>query len=335
MKQSPTMHGSNKMRYPADFAEQGLCRAQSAPPLFMKQSTARDRRPGMDKLVICMVGLPARGKSWAARRLEHFLSVECKGQARVFNVGNMRRAASTVDGRESADFFDATNRSAADKRERMARTVLENLLDWLASSSDARIGIFDATNTTEERRAYVLRRCAHAGVDVLFVENSVTDPKILRDNLVTKISTCPDYQGVDNKTASRDFQERIRRYEQVYCRIRDRNLSFIRVENLALVHSNNLISAIQLSVLECLTEAVDLLRLQRSVKGSRKTPIFCSPPGHLHSSSPSQTRAGIKFGLGKQASPRTRCPLGSMPTLCSPRRVWKALCRKREARRRG
>lgn len=64
--------------------------------------------------------------------------------------------------------------------------VLNKLLDWLKNSGGD-VGIFDATNTTDERRRKVL---AHAmeyfgGVDlednplqVLFIESICDDPKV-------------------------------------------------------------------------------------------------------------------------------------------------------------
>ena len=71
-----------------------------------------------DRLVIVLVGLPGRGKSFIARKLQNFLTwrgSECK----VFNVGKYRRLA--ADGACGADFFDSKNEKAAELRQKAAR----------------------------------------------------------------------------------------------------------------------------------------------------------------------------------------------------------------------
>jgi len=44
----------------------------------------KDEVGSKKKLVICMVGLPARGKSWASKRLKHYLSSAGR-KTEVFN----------------------------------------------------------------------------------------------------------------------------------------------------------------------------------------------------------------------------------------------------------
>jgi hypothetical protein len=95
------------------------------------------------KLLLVMVGLPARGKSFIAHRLTNYLTWYGL-KTRVFNVGAYRRA---VGGNEDAEFFDASNKDAAARRENLAWTVFSELLLWLTSGRGD-VGIFDATNTT-------------------------------------------------------------------------------------------------------------------------------------------------------------------------------------------
>lgn len=149
------------------------------------------------RLVLALVGLPGRGKSFVARKLQYFLTwlgLECK----IFNVGKYRREAAaelafeaSKNGSKSereaagscdADFFDANNTRAADLRERVAEVALRDMLDWLddeesdedrilrgdsgfTNASDEegrfrdRIAIFDATNSTVKRRQWILEEC--------------------------------------------------------------------------------------------------------------------------------------------------------------------------------
>ena len=62
--------------------------------------------PDNQKLAIVMVGLPARGKSYTARRIERYLSW-LGYRTRVFNVGQYRRVR--VGAQMPHDFFDPNN----------------------------------------------------------------------------------------------------------------------------------------------------------------------------------------------------------------------------------
>jgi len=54
------------------------------------------------KLVVIMVGLPARGKSYITKKIQRYLSWQ-QHETRIFNVGNRRRtAAGSVDGNVSS-----------------------------------------------------------------------------------------------------------------------------------------------------------------------------------------------------------------------------------------
>src|SRR5271168_4922496 len=58
------------------------------------------------KLVVIMVGLPARGKSYITKKIQRYLSWQ-QHNSRIFNVGNRRRIAAGV----STGPADATERS--------------------------------------------------------------------------------------------------------------------------------------------------------------------------------------------------------------------------------
>ena len=78
------------------------------------------------------------------------------------------------------------------------------------------VGIFDATNSTVERRRWVLEKCKAEDVEVLFVESKCDDEDLIMANIRDVKTTSPDYKGQDPEEAALDFRERIRMYEKVY-----------------------------------------------------------------------------------------------------------------------
>lgn len=91
---------------------------------------------------------------------------------------------------EDAEFFDSSNLDAVAKREELAWVVLNKLLEWLKESGGD-VAVFDATNTTDERRRKVLdhtlKYFSEEEVKVLFIESLCDDPKVLEANLEHKI----------------------------------------------------------------------------------------------------------------------------------------------------
>ena len=124
-----------------------------------------------ERVVIAMVGLPARGKSYISKaivRYLQFLGVSCK----LFNAGNKRRDQGGAGA--GASFFDPSNKSGQALKEQMAMETLEDLFAWFdepraprtgggssKGGGGMKCGIFDATNTTRSRRRAVLERCVY------------------------------------------------------------------------------------------------------------------------------------------------------------------------------
>ena len=168
-----------------------------------------------DRVCLAMVGLPARGKSYISKAIIRYLNfIGCP--AKLFNAGNKRRTEGLAG--TDASFFDASNASAKEKREEMAMETLDELLAWLhGATTGCGCGIFDATNTTAERRRAVAERCARESphVTLLFVETICDDDEILTLNYRMKLVN-DDYRGVDPAKALTDFKERVAKYEAVY-----------------------------------------------------------------------------------------------------------------------
>ena len=182
----------------------------------MSEKIASQIAPDNLKLAVVMVGLPARGKSYTARRIERYLSW-LGYRTRVFNVGEYRRAR--VGAQVPHSFFDPDNPSGEQARRSVAMAALDDMVSWLAS--DGQVAIYDATNTTCERRRTVRARCERSGFQVLFIEIRCDDPSIIEANIrATKLSS-PDYEDADPDDAAADFRARIAHYQRVYQPLED------------------------------------------------------------------------------------------------------------------
>lgn len=180
--------------------------------------------PATDRLVVVMVGLPARGKTYTARKLARYLRWQGR-DARVFNVGNYRRQR--LGAQQPAAFFDPGNPEGLAARRAMAEAALEDTLAWLRDGGE--VAIYDATNSTRLRRIWVRERFQAAGARVLFVESICHDPAIIESNIRQTKLRSPDYRDVDPEQAVSDFRERIAMYEEAYQTIDEEDASWVKL----------------------------------------------------------------------------------------------------------
>jgi len=237
-----------------------------------------------ERLVIVLVGLPGRGKSFIARKLHSFMN--WRGTScRIFNVGKYRRQAQadfmqsraieddtslaqsdpkncTNTGSCDANFFDFKNSHAAAIRQAAADAAMKDMLCWLDAEHETqadeitslglqsnflnkgtirgdRIAIFDATNSSVERRNWVLEECTSPAkrpgkaTGVIFVESICDDQELLDENFRFKVQNSPDYEGIALKDAIADLRSRVEKYEEMYETIDDDNQSYIKIFNLS------------------------------------------------------------------------------------------------------
>ena len=81
---------------------------------------------------------------------------------------------------QSASFFDPDNAEAVHLREEVALATLDELLDYILDQNGS-VGIFDATNSTLERRKRIMERVrqrAGPELGVLFVESLCVDENV-------------------------------------------------------------------------------------------------------------------------------------------------------------
>jgi len=191
-------------------------------------AVAAQRRAGAaedgGRLALVMVGLPARGKTHIARRVARYL--RWRGlPTKVFNVGNYRREH--LGSHQPHRFFDPSNPEGLAARKHVARLALDDMIAWFAAGG--RVGIYDATNTTRERRDLLQRRLAAHRLDVVFVESTCEDPAVIENNIRQTKLRMPDYAGEEPEEAVRDFRRRIAHYERAYEPVEEAEGSFVRL----------------------------------------------------------------------------------------------------------
>uniref|UniRef100_A0A7S3PZQ0 6-phosphofructo-2-kinase domain-containing protein n=1 Tax=Chaetoceros debilis TaxID=122233 RepID=A0A7S3PZQ0_9STRA len=262
---------------PKDYYEQGSNKVAEVTAVAIKKLEQRRKLTSTsERVVIVLVGLPGRGKSFIARKLQTFLTWR-GNECEVFNVGKYRRTvqAKIVEEEEEkaakqskegirqsvgacdASFFDSNNPRAAELRHRSAQLAMEDMLVWLddfgpvreaecisrhgakATVFRSRIAIFDATNSTRERRKWVLEEATdpikRAGkkTGCIFVESVCDDEELLEENFRFKVQNSPDFRGMTESEAIADLRIRVQKYEEAYETVDDDAQSYIKIFNLS------------------------------------------------------------------------------------------------------
>ena len=230
------------------------------------------------------VGLPARGKTHMAKRLERYLAFFHGARTKVFNVGEYRRREVGATASGGAGFFNPLDESAASARLSFANAAVRDMIDFLfqgetlatdpftprgsavpgagpdatspmagrwseaqpspaaASASreatvpmravdSGRVAIFDATNSTRKRRAWLREQLEGLPIKLLFIESMCTDQSIVDSNIWNAKVVLPDFADMPPEEAFRDFKARIKHYESVYEPMDEEDLAWIKLIN--------------------------------------------------------------------------------------------------------
>jgi signal recognition particle GTPase len=95
-------------------------------------------------IVICMIGLPARGKTYISKKLARYLNwIGVK--TKVFNVGEYRREA--FHEFPGKDFFDPQNKHAVEIRDMCAKHALEDMCNWLSNEGEVAVSFHQNINS--------------------------------------------------------------------------------------------------------------------------------------------------------------------------------------------
>ncbi|XP_007422256.1 6-phosphofructo-2-kinase/fructose-2,6-bisphosphatase 1 isoform X1 [Python bivittatus] len=191
--------------------------------------------------MVIMVGLPARGKTYISKKLTRYLNW-IGIPTKVFNVGQYRREA--VQTYKNYEFFSPDNEEAMQIRRQCALAALRDVRTYL-SMEEGQVAVFDATNTTQERRALILQFAKENGYKVFFIESICDDPDIIQENIKQVKLTSPDYKDCNRDEVVEDFLKRIECYQKTYQPLDDEldsSLSYIKIFN---VGSRYLVNRVQ------------------------------------------------------------------------------------------
>nr|XP_034491231.1 6-phosphofructo-2-kinase/fructose-2,6-bisphosphatase 1 isoform X2 [Marmota flaviventris] len=155
--------------------------------------------------MVIMVGLPARGKTYISTKLTRYLNW----------VGTPTK----------------DNMEALLIRKQCALAALKDVHNYL-SHEEGHVAVFDATNTTRERRSLILQFAKEHGYKVFFIESICNDPDIIAENIKQVKLGSPDYIDCDREKVLEDFLKRIECYEVNYQPLDDEldsHLSYIKI----------------------------------------------------------------------------------------------------------
>jgi 6-phosphofructo-2-kinase/fructose-2,6-biphosphatase 2 len=164
-----------------------------------------------NKLIIATVGLPGLGKSYFSKNLKkNYTKLNKNLNVKVFNAGERRRTGKKE--KQDAEWFKKQGKI----KEQIAIDTLKEAIKWLNGSNNY-CAIFDATNSTLERRRNVynlVKKCNN--IDMIFVEIMCDNKKIIKDNILHKVKSSPNYKDMKQSNALINFEKRIDIYKKVY-----------------------------------------------------------------------------------------------------------------------
>ncbi|RXK41697.1 6-phosphofructo-2-kinase/fructose-2,6-bisphosphatase [Tremella mesenterica] len=184
-----------------------------AAPLYVTQS-GRLWHAGL--ILICTVGLPARGKTHISRALERYLRW-LGVKTRVYSLGDYRRKVLGGANTLPPDYFTATPRAPTTEalRKRIKGELEDQIWDFL-SIQGGQVVIYDANNGTREARKECYQKFESRGVHVIFLESLCNRNDIIERNIRSVKLSSPDYQGWDADRAVADYWTRIREQKSFY-----------------------------------------------------------------------------------------------------------------------
>lgn len=180
------------------------------------------------KLMIFLVGLPGRGKTFIGHILARHLTW-MGHQSKIVNTGEYRRKM--VGATVSSDFWDPQNTESADIRTEIARKCLDDAINALESDNCDCV-IFDATNATRNRRRFMCEELQKRyKCEVMFIESVYNQAEMIASSINEMKLNSEDYAGRTLEETDEDYRRRIQHYFAVYepMDAERESLSFIKI----------------------------------------------------------------------------------------------------------
>jgi broad specificity phosphatase PhoE/predicted kinase len=178
-----------------------------------------------EKLYLVLMGLPARGKSTLAIRLQEALR-KSRISTKIFNNGNLRRAYLPLKETSSANFYHPKNTSALEVRKKFALINMQRAKAYLAGKGQ--VAILDAANISRDRRETIEEILNNH--PILFIECVNDDQEILHLSILEK-TRLPEFSRLARQKAQAEFLKRIDNYQMIYTPLKaERN--YFRLDSL-------------------------------------------------------------------------------------------------------
>eukprot|EP00056_Hartaetosiga_gracilis_P008582 m.123180 g.123180 ORF g.123180 m.123180 type:complete len:551 (+) comp12943_c0_seq11:40-1692(+) len=235
------------------------------------------------KLVVVMVGLPARGKSYLSVKLAYYLNWIMM-PTQIFNLGKYRRKL--LGPNSPAQFFSPDNIEGFNQRKDLCKKAMMDIVKYFEEKNGA-VAILDATNTTRARRFYIRDFLGQYGIKTMYVESVCENDEQIRNNILQVKVNIPDYKESTVADAVADFRERIEFYRLSYEQMSvdtDGQLSFIKMVDVGRYFVMNTISDyLQMRISRFLLS----LHLEpRAIYISRHGESMCNTEGKIGGDSP-------------------------------------------------
>ncbi|XP_045478320.1 6-phosphofructo-2-kinase/fructose-2,6-bisphosphatase-like isoform X2 [Harmonia axyridis] len=164
-------------------------------------------------LLVAMVGLPGRGKSILAKRLERYMNFT-GDNTKVYDISEYRRKH--MEKYASHEMFKADNLPALGIRIQSFREALEDAAAWLSETGN-KLAILDGPNVSRSQREEIYDLVyTQLGFRVMFIECVCEDRMMLERNFKEILQYSADYRGMAAQEALKDLTLKMAHYKAQY-----------------------------------------------------------------------------------------------------------------------
>lgn len=171
------------------------------------------------KLLICLCGLPGRGKTHLSVSLTRYLRW-LGVTTQVFHFDDFRRQYLKEEKISPVFFSQKPDDEKISKfKEELIEKCVHNIEDFLGKDK-GQVAIYDAINGIAKNRIALQERFSKINVKVIFIESLIDNDKLLTNSLKDAIKS-PDYKDWEVEKARVDFNKRIQEASLYYEIIND------------------------------------------------------------------------------------------------------------------